>query len=303
MKETIRIGTRKSKLAMVQTNMIISMLSELAPNTKFEIIPISTIGDENLDKPLVQFGGKGVFVDVFEDALLNGKIDLAVHSAKDMTMELPKGLGILGIPKREDPRDVLVTYNRQLSEESRAVIGTSSLRRQFQIQKHYQAECSSLRGNVPTRLEKLKKGEYDGIILAVAGLKRLGLMAEEDFNYRIFSTEEFVPAAGQGILAVEGRLEEELSELVSGINDKETAISLMTERRVLEKLNAGCHEAIGVYSEISAGILKIDAIYKREDGIIRVMEEAPIEDYLSAADRAADKLLEKQPGNNQTIRY
>lgn len=303
MKETIRIGTRKSKLAMVQTNMIISMLSELAPNTKFEIIPISTIGDEILDKPLVQFGGKGVFVDVFEDALLNGKIDLAVHSAKDMTMELPKGLGILGIPKREDPRDVLVTYNRQLSEESRAVIGTSSLRRQFQIQKHYQAECSSLRGNVPTRLEKLKKGEYDGIILAVAGLKRLGLMAEEDFKYRIFSTEEFVPAAGQGILAVEGRLEEELSELVSGINDKETAISLMTERRVLEKLNAGCYEAIGVYSEVSAGILKIDAIYKREDGIIRVMEEARIEDYLSAADRAADKLLEKQPGNNQTIRY
>lgn len=303
MKETIRIGTRKSKLAMVQTNTIISMLSELAPNTKFEIIPISTIGDEILDKPLVQFGGKGVFVDVFEDALLNGKIDLAVHSAKDMTMELPKGLGILGIPKREDPRDVLVTYNRQLSEESRAVIGTSSLRRQFQIQKYYQAECSSLRGNVPTRLEKLKKGEYDGIILAVAGLKRLGLMAEEDFKYRIFSTEEFVPAAGQGILAVEGRLEEELSELVSGINDKETAISLMTERRVLEKLNAGCHEAIGVYSEVSAGILKIEAIYKREDGIIRVKEEVPIEDYLSAADRAADKLLEKQPGNNQTIRY
>jgi len=302
-KETIRIGTRKSKLAMVQTNTIISMLSELAPNTKFEIIPISTIGDEILDKPLVQFGGKGVFVDVFEDALLNGKIDLAVHSAKDMTMELPKGLGILGIPKREDPRDVLVTYNRQLSEESRAVIGTSSLRRQFQIQKYYQAECSSLRGNVPTRLEKLKKGEYDGIILAVAGLKRLGLMAEEDFKYRIFSTEEFVPAAGQGILAVEGRLEEELSELVSGINDKETAISLMTERRVLEKLNAGCHEAIGVYSEVSAGTLKIDAIYNREDGIIRVKEEVPVEDYLSAADRAADKLLEKQPGNNQTIRY
>ncbi len=303
MKETVRIGTRKSKLAMIQTNMIISMLSELAPNTKFEIIPISTIGDEILDKPLVQFGGKGVFVDVFEDALLNGKIDLAVHSAKDMTMELPKGLGILGIPKREDPRDVLVTYNRQLSEGSRAVIGTSSLRRQFQIQQHYQAESSSLRGNVPTRLEKLKKGEYDGIILAVAGLKRLGLMAEEDFKYRIFSTEEFVPAAGQGILAVEGRLEEELSELVSGINDKETAISLMTERRVLEKLNAGCHEAIGVYSEISTGILKIDAIYKREDGIIRVMEEGPIEDYLSAADRAADKLLEKQPGNSQSIRY
>lgn len=303
MKETIRIGTRKSKLAMIQTNTIINMLSEIAPNTKFEIIPISTIGDEILDKPLVQFGGKGVFVDVFEDALLNGKIDLAVHSAKDMTMELPKGLGILGIPKREDPRDVLVTYNRQLSEESRAVIGTSSLRRQFQIQQYYQAECFSLRGNVPTRLEKLKKGEYDGIILAVAGLKRLGLMAEEDFKYRIFSTEEFVPAAGQGILAVEGRLEEELLELVSGINDKETAISLMTERRVLEKLNAGCHEAIGVYSEISTGILKIDAIYKREDGIIRVKEEAPIEDYLSAADRAADKLPCQQPGNSQSIRY
>lgn len=294
MKDTIRIGTRKSKLAMIQTNTIIHMLSEISPNMKFEIIPISTLGDEILDRPLVQFGGKGVFVDAFEEALLSGKIDLAVHSAKDMTMELPKGLGILGIPKREDPRDVLVTFDKQLDSGSRAVIGTSSLRRQFQIQQYYQAECLSLRGNVPTRLEKLKKGEYDGIILAAAGLKRLGLMEEEELQYRIFSTDEFVPAAGQGILAVEGRLEDELSELVAGINDKDTAISLKTERRILEKLNAGCHEAIGIFSEISEGFIKIDAVYNREDRIIIVKEEAPAEDYLAAAELVAKKLLSKQ---------
>ncbi|SHO47697.1 hydroxymethylbilane synthase [Anaerocolumna xylanovorans] len=292
MKNTVRIGTRKSKLAMVQTNSIIKMLAQIAPELNFEIIPISTLGDEILDKPLIQFGGKGVFVDAFEEALLSGKIDLAVHSAKDMTMQLPEGLGIIGIPKREDPRDVLVTFDKELTDSMKAVIGTSSLRRQFQIEQYYQAECKNLRGNVPTRLEKLKNGEYDGIILAAAGLKRLGLMEEKQLHYRIFSPEEFVPAAGQGILAVEGRLHDELSEIVAGINDKETAISLKAERRVLERLNAGCHEAIGVYSEVNKDLIRIDAVYKKGDKTLRVKEEAFTGDYLKAADRTADKLLD-----------
>lgn len=292
MKKIVRIGTRKSKLALVQTGSIISMLEQAAPELSFEIVPISTIGDEILDKPLVQFGGKGVFVDAFEEALLSGRIDLAVHSAKDMTMQLPKGLGIIGIPKREDPRDVLVTFDRELSGERKSVIGTSSLRRQFQIEQYYQAECKSLRGNVPTRLEKLKSGGYDGIILAAAGLKRLGLMEEKELHYRVFSPEEFVPAAGQGILAVEGRLDDELAELVGRINDTETAISLKAERRVLEKLNAGCHEAIGIYSCMDKDLIKILAVYKKGDRVVRVQEQAPIGEYLKAADILADKLLE-----------
>lgn len=290
MKKIIRIGSRKSRLALVQTDIVIDRIKEYAPELEFEIIPISTVGDEILDKPLIQFGGKGVFVDAFEEALLNHKIDLAVHSAKDMTMQLPEGLGIIGIPKREDPRDVLITREKEVHQGKRLIIGTSSLRRQFQIEQFCNCECKSLRGNVPTRLDKLKDGEYDAIILAAAGLKRLGLLEEEELQYRFFTTEEFVPAAGQGILAIEGRVDDEIADIVSRINDSETVICLKTERRVLELLEAGCHEAIGVYSFIRHKVLYINAIYQKGTQLLKVKEQAPAEDYLEAAARVAEKL-------------
>lgn len=290
MTRTVKVGSRKSRLAMVQTNIIIDKIKQYAPELNFEIIPISTVGDEILDKPLLQFGGKGVFVDAFEEALLNGKIDLAVHSAKDMTTELPKELGIVGIPEREDPRDVLITYGKKIDPKKRSVIGTSSLRRQFQIEQYYDVECRSLRGNVPTRLEKLKNGEYDGIILAAAGLKRLALTETEKFYYRYFNTEEFIPAAGQGILAVEGRLEDELAAIVGKINDKPTAICLKTERRILELVQAGCHEAIGVYSCIEKDMLIIQAIYQKGEKILKVREITSVYDADQAAVIVAQKL-------------
>ncbi len=290
MKKIIRIGSRKSRLALVQTDIVIDRIKEYSPELEFEIIPISTVGDEILDKPLIQFGGKGVFVDAFEEALLNHKIDLAVHSAKDMTMQLPEGLGIIGIPKREDPRDVLITREKEVHLGKRLIIGTSSLRRQFQIEQFCNCECKSLRGNVPTRLDKLKAGEYDAIILAAAGLKRLGLLEEEELQYRFFTTEEFVPAAGQGILAIEGRVDDEIADIVSRINDSETVICLKTERRVLELLEAGCHEAIGVYSFIRHKVLYINAIYQKGTQLLKVKEQAPAEDYLEAAARVAEKL-------------
>lgn len=290
MKRTIRIGTRKSRLAVVQTNIVIDRIKEYAPELEFEIIPISTVGDEILDKPLIQFGGKGIFVDAFEEALLNRKIDLAVHSAKDMTMQLPEGLGIIGIPKREDPRDVLITRKEEQPSDKRLIIGTSSLRRQFQIEQFYDCECKSLRGNVPTRLDKLKNGEYDAIILAAAGLKRLGLMEEEEFSYRFFPSEEFVPAAGQGILAIEGRVDDDIADVVRQINDADTVICLKTERRVLELLEAGCHEAIGIYSFISDRILHINAIYQMGNELRRVKEQGLAEDYPEAAALVAKRL-------------
>ena len=290
MKKTIRIGTRKSRLAMTQTELVIKRLKEIDSRLNFEVVPISTVGDENLDQPLLQFGGKGVFVDAFETALLNKEIDLAIHSAKDMTMVLPDGLGIIGIPKREDPRDVLISVSQDLDPSKTIVIGTSSLRRQFQVEQFYKAECRSLRGNVPTRLEKLKNGEYDGIILAAAGLKRLGLLQEVDLQYRYFSCDEFIPAAGQGILAIEGRLEEELSVIVSKINDYPTSICLNTERRVLELLHAGCHEAIGVYSNIEEGIITVKGIYKKKDIVQRVEESDVVDHYRELASRVANKL-------------
>ncbi|HHV10915.1 MAG TPA: hydroxymethylbilane synthase [Clostridiales bacterium] len=290
MRRVIRIGSRKSRLAMVQTNFIIERLGRIAPELDFEIIPISTVGDEILDKPLLSFGGKGVFVDAFEDALLQGRIDLAVHSAKDMTAKLPEGLGIVGIPEREDPRDVLVSVGEGLQAGKPCIIGTSSLRRQFQIKQFYQAECRSLRGNVPTRLEKLKAGEYDGIILAAAGLKRLGLIEDEQLHFHYLPPKEFIPAAGQGILAVEGRVGDELAELVRQINDVDTEICLKTERRILELMNAGCHEAIGIYSRIEGGRLCIDAVYQQGDECHRIQDEAGAENYEELALRVAGQL-------------
>lgn len=290
MERTIKVGTRKSRLAMVQTNIIIEKVKKVAPELDFEIIPISTVGDEILDKPLIEFGGKGVFVDAFETALLQGEIDLAVHSAKDMAMRLPDGLGIIGIPEREDPRDILVTAGKELKPEGTWIIGTSSLRRQFQIEQFYKAQCRSLRGNVQTRLEKLNNREYDGIILAAAGLKRLDLLNREQFCYRYFTTEEFVPAAGQGILAVEGRLGDELAGIVNRINDDNTAICLKAERKVLELMNAGCHEAIGVFSYIREGVIHMNAVYLKEERLLRVKEQSEAGSYSDAAFRIADQL-------------
>lgn len=290
MERTIRIGTRKSKLALIQTNIIIQELQAVEPGLSFEIVPISTVGDEMLDVPLLQFGGKGVFVDAFERALLNKEIDLAVHSAKDMPMELPEGLAILGVPKRGDPRDVLVTLGKELDPCKRNIIGTSSLRRQIQIEQLYPVECRSLRGNVPTRLEKLKQGEYDGIILAAAGIKRLGLENSEEFHYHYFSPEEFIPAAGQGILAVEGRLNDDLCELVGRITDTVSELCLGTERRILKHLQAGCHEAIGAYAKIEDGYISITAMYEKDTGLVRIEEKGIVANYLELASIVADKL-------------
>lgn len=291
MERTIRIGTRKSKLALIQTNIIIQELQALEPGLSFEIVPISTVGDEMLDVPLLQFGGKGVFVDAFERALLNQEIDLAVHSAKDMPMELPEGLAIVGIPKRGDPRDVLVTLGKGLDPGRTNIIGTSSLRRQIQIEQHYPVECRSLRGNVPTRLEKLKRGEYDGIILAAAGIQRLGLMESGEFHYHYFSPEEFIPAAGQGTLAVEGRLGDDLAVLVGRITDPDTELCLRMERKIMEFLGAGCHEAIGAYARIENGSIRVNAMYEKDNSLIRVEEKALVENYSQLASIVADKLL------------
>ncbi len=292
MKRIIKIGTRRSRLALVQTNLIIEQLQQTDPGLSFEVIPISTTGDEILDKPLIEFGGKGVFVAEFERALQNREIDLAVHSAKDMPMLLPIGLGIVGIPKREDPRDVLVSKGDGLSAEKPLIIGTSSLRRQMQIKQYFpKAQCVSLRGNVGTRLDKLSSGEYDGIILAAAGLKRLGLLGDQEYHIRYFTPEEFIPAGGQGILAVEGRLEDELTSIVRQINHEETAICLKTERSVLQYLNAGCHEAVGVFSYVEGKRIYLRAVYEQDDRICLVEDQDQTDNYPELADRAAKELM------------
>ena len=286
MRSTIKIGTRGSKLAIKQTDIVMGLLMAVMPEVRFEIIPIQTLGDRILDRPLLSFGGKGAFVSEFEEALLGGKIDLAVHSAKDMPVRLPDELAIVGVPEREDPREVLITLKGQCISQN-AVIGTSSLRRKYQVQQLHKVICKDLRGNIETRLKKLEQGEYQGIILAAAGLKRLGLAHERQYDYHYFHTDTFVPAGGQGIIAVEGRKEEGLSTVVSRINDKAAALSLNIERKTLELLDAGCHEPIGVFSQMIGQQMQLIILDADERKVNRLVARCPIEE----ADRLPEKLV------------
>ena len=205
MRQILRIGTRESKLALLQTEIVVEKLKERLPQLTIEVIPMSTKGDQILNRSLASFGGKGVFTKELEVALLDKSIDIAVHSAKDMPMEFPKGLQMGAVLEREDPSDVLVTMDGTKITDMKegSVIGTSSLRRELQIkQLNEGVQIRVLRGNVQTRLNKLESGQYDGIILARAGLNRLGIEAYPKSKYHMETllSDHFLPAPGQGIL-------------------------------------------------------------------------------------------------------
>ncbi len=289
MKQIIKIGTRKSQLAMIQTEFVAKAIKEKQPDVEIELVPMTTIGDKVLDKPLDSFGGKGAFISEFEDAMLAGRIDMAVHSAKDMPIDLPKGLSILAVSLREDPRDILVT-RKDSSLKENGIVGTSSLRRQLQIEELYQVQVKNLRGNVGTRLTKLKNKEYDAIILAAAGLKRLNFPDGGDFSIQYLDEDTFIPAAGQGIIAVEGREEKALKELFKSWNHPESMHCLETEREVLKLLNAGCSEPIGVYSKIETGEITLRILYGCNGRVIRVKGSAPLADRFLLAQDLADKV-------------
>jgi uroporphyrinogen III methyltransferase/synthase len=259
----LRIGTRKSKLAIVQTEIVRDAILEHFPEAEIELVQMSTEGDRILDRSLDSFGGKGVFTQDLERALLSGEIDLAVHSAKDMPMELPEGLVLGAVLGREDPADVLVTRSgipaAQLPAGS--VIGTSSLRRELQIRRiNPQVQIKVLRGNVPTRLEKLRGGEYDGILLAAAGLRRLGLEQPEGLHVEMMDTETFLPAPGQGILGVEIR-DGDLAEVMAAINQPEAEIALHAERTYMKILNGGCNAPCAAYCRVDGDELEMNAMY------------------------------------------
>lgn len=274
MNKTIRIGTRKSALALIQTQLVADKLKRVCPpHTEIEIITKDTLGDRILDKPLQEFGGKGVFVSEFEQAMKDGVIDLAVHSAKDLPMELADGLCIASVSEREDPRDVLVTVKgRNDRSHEYITIGTSSPRRQLEAAENLpvfwpgagEIECKILRGNVHTRLKKLEEGRYDGIILAAAGLKRLGLTREDGYEFRYLEPELFIPAGGQGIMAVEAVRGSETACLCKAIENEEGRLCLTLERMILRMLDAGCHEPIGVYSRLNDGQMEVWGISRRE---------------------------------------
>lgn len=239
----LRIGSRKSKLALIQTEMVRQAILEHFPEVEVEIVEMSTKGDEILDKSLTSFGGKGVFTQELEDALLREDIDLAVHSAKDMPMEFPEGLYIGAVLDRADPRDVVVTTTGVKAADLApgSVMGTSSLRRELQIREiNPLLRIAMLRGNVQTRLRKLREGQYDAILLAAAGLSRLELDSEQDLYFEYLEPETFLPAAGQGILAVEAK-EGRFPEVLKAIHSSEAALALRAERSFLQVLGGSCN--------------------------------------------------------------
>lgn len=266
----IKIGTRKSKLALAQTQMVADRISKVFPETEIEIIKISTTGDKILNKPLAAIGGKGVFVSEIENALINGDIDIAVHSAKDLPLSLENNLEISGVLKRGNYRDVLVTKSGvSIDNHSGFVVGTGSLRRRLNFKKLYpNAFFKDIRGNVDTRLKKLENGEYDGIILAAAGLERLGYDSDKRFSLTYFDYNDFLPAPCQGIIAIESRKNDVVTPVINKINDINTFYSFETERYILKLLNADCGMPLGVYSFIKEEKITISISNNEESFVV-----------------------------------
>ena len=288
----IRIGTRKSRLALIQTDLVRLRIEAAFPEVEVEIVEMSTKGDELLDRSLTSFGGKGVFTRELEEALLEEKIDLAVHSAKDMPMEFPEGLYIGAVLPRADVRDVLVTRSgvRAADLAPGSIVGTSSLRRELQIKElNPMVQIKLLRGNVQTRIRKLKEGGYDAILLAAAGLERLGITEEEGICLEYLDPEEFLPAAGQGILAVEAK-EGRLTEILSAIHCPEAALELEAERSFLKAIGGSCNAPAAGLCRLEEGRLHMKVLYAPEGTKLRRAEES---DEPAAARRLGETLARK----------
>lgn len=252
----VRIGSRESRLAMIQSNTVVEFLA--AKGIPAELVTMKTTGDKILNKTLDKIGGKGLFVKELDQALVDGRSDLSVHSLKDMPMEVPADLPILAFSRREDPRDVLVLPEGQTEIDFRKPIGSSSFRRRIQIKKLFpQARVESVRGNVQTRLRKLDEGQYGAIVLAAAGLKRLGL---ENRISRYLSPEEMLPAAGQGILVLQGRAGEDYSCL-EGYEDPAAACAALAERAFVRWLDGGCTSPIAAHAVLDGEVLRLEGLY------------------------------------------
>ncbi len=291
MKSLIKIGTRSSKLALYQAEVVRTKLKSLFPLLEFEFVKIHTKGDM-IRHQAIGTMGPGIFTHEIEVALLEKKIDIAVHSAKDLATELPEGLVLGAVLTREDPRDCLVAREGQtLDKLARgARIGTSSLRRRAQLRKlRHDLEIIEMRGNVDTRLKKIEQGEYDGMVIAYAGLKRLGLT---NFVTQIFEEEIFLPQAGQGALAVEIRKDAlEIEELLRPINHEPTLKRVSAERSFLKRLEGGCQIPVGVASKIEADTLTLKGAIFSLEGDQEVSNTAS--GLASGSERIGTDLAEK----------
>jgi len=296
----IIIATRGSKLALWQAEWIKSQIKNIHPDMEVELNKIKTTGDKILDVPLAQVGGKGLFVKEIEEAMLRGEADLAVHSMKDVPTDLPEGLHLSAICKREDPRDAFIAGTgissfHDLPQGAR--VGTSSLRRMCQLlNKRPDIKITQLRGNVDTRLRKLDEGEFDAIILATAGVKRLGY--ETRITEKI-STQTSLPAIGQGAVGIECRTDDEfINDLLSKLNHEETWVCVSAERAFLKKLEGGCQVPIASHAQLKDGQLMIEGLVGSLDGktLIKSSIQGKSEDAEPLGTALAEKLLSQGAG-------
>ncbi len=289
------IGTRGSKLALAQSEMVMTALEARHPGVVIEMLVITTKGDQILDRALSRIGDKGLFVTEIENALLDGRIDLAVHSSKDLPSVTPDGLVLGAFPHRADPRDVLISrHGLGLADLPHgARIGTSSLRRACQLHAFRDDfDVINLRGNVDTRLRKAETDEYDAIVLAAAGLDRLDLSAHITEH---LTPDLMLPAVAQGALAIECRADDrETLDLIAVLDDAPTHAAVLAERACLRRLEGGCQVPIAAYAEIAGDVLTIRGLVGTPDGmqIVRATEQGATEDAERIGTALAERLLE-----------
>ncbi len=280
---------------MVQTQLVAKMLKDHYPDLTIEIVKISTKGDEILHKAIKDVGSKGVFVKEIEQALLDGKIDLAIHSMKDMPGEVTPGLCFVDPPKGEDPRDVLITKdNKPLKKDGAYKIGTGSLRRALQLKKLYpNCQTVPIRGNIETRMGKIQSENLDGVVLAYAGLIRAGY---QDRVQHIFSEDDLIPAPCQGILALQVREDDrEIQDLLKPLAHEKTTLRYQIQRAFQKTLNGGCQSPMGISSRIDDQRVYLRACFGNEDGSVFCQKdlEGPLEDGVQLAQDLAQALKEE----------
>ncbi|HEU4965080.1 MAG TPA: hydroxymethylbilane synthase [Bacilli bacterium] len=293
----IVVGTRKSPLALTQTEWVMAQLKQHHPDLEIGMEKIVTKGDRILDVTLSKVGGKGLFIKEIEQAMYDRRVDFAVHSLKDMPTEMPEGLMIVAITHREDPRDVIISRTGSSFAELPvgAKVGTSSLRRAAQLRNaRPDLEIVSVRGNINTRLAKLEEMELDAIVLAAAGLERMGWA--DKITERL-SPELCIPAVGQGALAIQCRSEDkEIREILSVLDDENTRRIVAAERTLLGKLNGGCQIPIGAYAEFDNEELKLTGIVGSADGLTLLKESATGTDPVALGEAVSQRLIEKGAG-------
>ncbi|MFV0887129.1 hydroxymethylbilane synthase [Metapseudomonas otitidis] len=294
MPREIRIATRKSALALWQAEYVKSALEQAHPGLRVSLVPMVSRGDKLLDAPLAKIGGKGLFVKELETALLENEADIAVHSMKDVPMDFPEGLGLFCICEREDPRDAFVSnrFDSLDALPAGSIVGTSSLRRQAQLlARRPDLRIHFLRGNVNTRLAKLDAGEYDAIILAAAGLIRLGF---EDRIRSSISVDDSLPAGGQGAVGIECRTADaEVHALLAPLHHRDTAVRVNAERALNKRLNGGCQVPIACYAVLEGDQLWLRGLVGQPDGgqLLRAESRAPADEAEQLGARVAEDLL------------